>query len=72
MASASGGGVASPPDTVAFSALVASLPKALKKLDEILAVPVQRSSKHRALKLVENGLVGQFTGIWPSPKSMAL
>jgi len=64
----------------AFEALVqtskprtASLPssKFVKKLDEIPTVELSSSDPCRkAVQLAENALIGKFTGLWPSPKSV--
>jgi len=45
-------------------------PKFVKKLDSIpeIALPEEHSIKI-ALALAERGLVGQFMGLWPSPKT---
>lgn len=68
-------------DACAFQALVAASIKHLKtppskfvkKLDEIpkfvLSSPAARKI---ALALANHGLIGQFTRIWPSPKTVAL
>jgi hypothetical protein len=84
MALASDGGTSAPappsPDIVAFSSLIVSLLKStkqqqnlkfVKEMEEIPAVVVQPISREHALKLDKIGLIGQFTSIWPSPKSMA-
>jgi hypothetical protein len=80
MASASGGGPNTPSvDITAFSSFITSLPKPskhpsshfVKKLDEISTIPIQDNSINLVLCFVENGLIGQFTGIWPSPRAMA-
>jgi hypothetical protein len=43
----------------------------VKKLDEIPKFIVHPLSTHPfSLQRAENGLIGQFTGIWPSPKAM--
>jgi hypothetical protein len=43
--------------------------KFVKKLDEIPKVDILPStSRKKALDLADKGLIGQFTGIWPSPK----
>jgi hypothetical protein len=40
-------------------------------MDEIPKVVVHPSSaRPLALRLAENGLIGKFTGLWPSPKAM--
>jgi len=64
----------------AFEALVqASKPRAatlppskfVKKLDEIPTVELSSSDPCRkAVQLAENALIGKFTGLWPSPKSV--
>jgi hypothetical protein len=70
-----------PPDLEAFQTLITSYKKAtkdvqpsrfVKRLEEIPKVAVHSSSARPfALRLAENGLIGQFTGLWPSPKAMA-
>ena len=80
-AMAAPGGGASPPSSSveAFRRLLAppgmklatkEAPKFVKKLDSIpeIALPEEQSIKI-ALALAERGLVGQFTGLWPSPKT---
>jgi hypothetical protein len=43
--------------------------KFVKKMDDIPKVQVHAdSSRPLVLKIVEHGLVGQFMGIWPSPR----
>jgi hypothetical protein len=43
----------------------------VKKLDEIPKVLLPPSSaRKKALALADCGLIGQFTGIWPSPKTI--
>ena len=46
------------------------VPKFIKKLDKVpeIALPEEPSIKI-ALALAERGLVGQFMGLWPSPKT---
>jgi hypothetical protein len=44
----------------------------VKKLEDIPEVLVQIGSQYLALIFMDHGLVGQFTGIWPSPKSVAV
>jgi hypothetical protein len=47
-------------------------PKFVKKLDEIRKILVHSSLVCPfSLQLAENGLIGQFIGIWPSPRAMA-
>jgi hypothetical protein len=69
-----------PPEISAFKALIAatskrpltaSQQKFVKKLDSIptVALPEEETCK-AALNLAERGLIGQFTGLWPSPKSV--
>jgi hypothetical protein len=70
----------SPPSVVdAFNKLLASLPKKkkyevtnfVKKLDEIPEISLPREGPIQvALSLVDRALVGQFTGLWPSPKTI--
>jgi hypothetical protein len=47
------------------------LPKFVKNLEEIteVALPLEKTIQI-ALSLAERALIGQFTGLWPSPKSM--
>ena len=70
----------SPPDLEAFRSLVAaaekrppsaSQQKFVKKLDNIptVSLPVEDACRS-ALNLAERGLIGQFTGLWPSPKAV--
>jgi hypothetical protein len=67
-----------PPEISAFKALIAanskcppstSQQKFVKKLDSIpmVSLPEEETCK-AALNLAERGLIGQFTGLWPSPK----
>lgn len=69
-----------PPEVQAFKSLVASGPKRppsatmqkfVKKMDTIpsVALPEEETCK-AALNLAEKGLIGQFTGLWPSPKTV--
>ena len=69
-----------PPEVTAFRAMIANAPKRppsqsqqkfVKKLDSIptVALPEGDTCKS-ALNLAERGLIGQFTGLWPSPKSV--
>lgn len=70
---------APPPDTeAAFSSLLALLPKKkkseatkfVKKLDDVPEVNLPPEGPIQvALSLADRALVGQFTGLWPSPKS---
>jgi hypothetical protein len=45
--------------------------KFVRKMDSIpsVALPEEETCK-AALNLAERGLIGQFTGLWPSPKSV--
>jgi hypothetical protein len=67
-----------PPEVLAFRTMVVAGPKRpptatqqkfVKKLDSIpsVALPEEETCK-AALNLAERGLIGQFTGLWPSPK----
>jgi len=48
-----------------------SVSKFIKKLDEIPEVNLPPSLPRKsAITLAERGLVGQFTGLWPSPRSV--
>jgi len=48
-----------------------SVTKFIKKLDEIPEVNLPPSLPRKsAISLAERGLVGQFTGLWPSPRSV--
>jgi hypothetical protein len=69
-----------PQEISAFKALIAATPKRpltasqqkfVKKLDSIptVVLPEEETCK-AALNLAERGLIGQFTGLWPSPKSV--
>jgi hypothetical protein len=70
---------APPPDVeAAFSSLLASFPKKkkheaskfVKNLDDVPEVNLPPEGPIQvALSLVDQALVGQFTGLWPSPKS---
>jgi hypothetical protein len=81
---ASGGGPEAPPplppEVAAFKALVSASGKRpvsgpqlkfVKKLDSIpkVALPEEEICRS-ALNLAENGLIGQFTGLWPSPRAV--
>jgi len=45
--------------------------KSIKKLESIPEISLPPTLPRRAtISLAERGLVGQFTGLWPSPKSM--
>jgi hypothetical protein len=65
---------------IAFKALIdsnskrqpsASQQKFVKKMDYIPSVALPEEETCRAaLNLAEKGLIGQFTGLWPSPKSV--
>ena len=69
-----------PPEVLAFKSLVASGPKRppseslkrfVKKMDSIPTVALPEEDTCRsALNLAERGLIGHFTGLWPSPKSV--
>ena len=71
--------LSSPPDaSAAFFSLIASLPKKkksdaskfVKKLDDVPEVILPPEGPIQvALSLADRALVGQFTGLWPSPKS---
>ena len=64
----------------AFSNLVKSLPpqrpkpaisKFVKKLDVLQEVQLPPTLPHMAtLSLAKKGLIGQFTGLWPSPRTV--
>lgn len=67
-----------PPEVLAFQSMIAAAPKRppsfsqqlfVKKLDSIpfVALPEEETCK-AALNLDERGLIGQFMGLWPSPK----
>jgi hypothetical protein len=81
MASTPSEGASPPPspDFVSFSALMTSLPKYMKqppakffkKLYDIPKIPVQRKSRNLALRFEKYRLIGKFTSIWPSPKSIS-
>jgi hypothetical protein len=67
-------------DVVAFATLTTSLPKIykktsskfVKKLEEIPLIQIQGTSRALTLKFVEQALICQFTGIWPSPRAMVI
>jgi hypothetical protein len=82
MAAPGGGDSASSPplsDADAFRKLVGSsrkrpgppqVPKFIKKLEEIPEIALPESQPVKiALALADRGLVGQFMGLWPSPKT---
>jgi hypothetical protein len=82
MAAPGGGDSASSPplsDADAFRKLVGSsrkrsgplqVPKFIKKLEEIPEIALLETQPVKiALALAERGLVGQFMGLWPSPKT---
>jgi hypothetical protein len=69
-----------PPEVQAFRNMVATGPKRppsasqqkfVRKMDSIptVALPEEETCK-AALNLAERGLIGQFMGLWPSPKSV--
>ena len=69
-----------PPKLVAFKKLLASYGKRkmnesrhefVKKLDciPIVALPAEETCRS-ALNLADRGLIGQFIGLWPSPKTV--
>jgi hypothetical protein len=69
-----------PPEVTAFKALIdlnskrqpsVSQQKFVKRMNTIptVALPEAETCK-AALNLAEKGLIGQFTGLWPSPKSV--
>ena len=69
-----------PPEVLAFKEMIARGPKRppsvnqqkfVKKKDSIptVALPEEETCK-AALILADRGLIGQFTGLWPSPKSV--
>jgi len=70
---------ASPPEVeAAFSSLLASLPKKkrpelskfVKRIDDVPKVNLPPEGQIQvALSLADRALVGQFTGLWRSPKS---
>lgn len=77
---ANGGDPPSPSDLDAFRALVVATDKQpislsqqnfVKKLDNIptVSLPVEGACR-TTLNLVGRGLIGQFTGLWPSPKAV--
>ena len=68
----------SSPAIDAFNQLLAGLPqkkrseasKFVKKLDEIPEISLPPEAPIQvALSLADRGLIGQFTGLWPSPKT---
>ena len=67
-----------PPDMEAFKRLIAfrgnrkggASNKFVKKVDiPSVELPAERIC-HSMLNLAERGLIGQFTGLWPSPKAI--
>ena len=67
-----------PPDLEAFKKLIASsgkrkggpAQKFVKKLDiPSVELPAEKTCR-LALNLAERGLIGQFTGLWPSPMAI--
>ena len=67
-----------PPDLEAFKRLIASCGKRkggpsqkfVKKVDiPSVELPTDRICRS-TLNIVERGLIGQFTGLWPSPKAI--
>lgn len=70
----------SPPEVEAFKKLVAAAGKRpitgaqlkfVKKIDSISTVVLPAEETCRsALNLTQRGLIGQFTGLWPSPKAV--
>jgi len=78
------GNAPSPPDPEKYEELFASLipdnassrsrpsvSKFVKKLDQIPEVSLPPSLPRKSvITLAERGLVGQFTGLWPSPRSV--
>ena len=67
-----------PPDLEDFKKLIASngkrnggiAQKFVKKVDiPSIELPAEKNCR-LALNLVERGLIGQFTGLWPSPKAI--
>ena len=67
-----------PPEVLAFRTMIAAGPKRppsaaqqkfVKKWDTIPSVALlEEETCKAALNLAERGLIGQFTGLWPSPK----
>jgi hypothetical protein len=66
------------PNAAAFSSLIASLPKKkkaevskfVKRLEEMSMVSLPPDGPIQvALTMSKQALVGQFTGLWPSPKA---
>ena len=74
-----GGDPPLPPELDAFKRLVASYDKRkgnslvqqfVKKVDiPSVELPAERPCR-TALNICERGLIGQFTGLWPSPKAI--
>lgn len=49
----------------------ASISKFVKRMEEIPEISLPPALPRKAaLSLAERGLVGQFTGLWPSPKTV--
>lgn len=69
-----------PPEVTAFKEMIskcnkrpssASQQKFVKKMDTIPTIALaEEETCKAALNLSERGLIGQFTGLWPSPKSV--
>jgi hypothetical protein len=64
-------------EIVAFKQLIGSLgnpsihpthTQFVKKLDTIPEVMIPQATHSRALSYASKGLIGQFTGLWPSPR----
>ena len=73
------GGVSTPNRTEAFDRLISShakrsgtreLPKFVKRIEDVpeVALPPEEMIQV-ALSLADRALIGQFTGLWPSPKT---
>ena len=49
----------------------ATVPNFVKKLDEILVIDLPpQHPMHIVVSLADRALVGQFTGLWPSPNTI--
>ena len=73
------GGESSPNRSEAFDRLVTNhakrtgkreLPKFVKRIEDVpeVALPLEETIRV-ALSLADRALIGQFTGLWPSPKT---
>lgn len=76
----SNGGASPPAEVLAFKAMIEACSKRapsvaqqkfIKRMEKIPTVALSEEETCKAaLNLAERGLIGQFTGLWPSPKSV--